>query len=168
MTPEEILRDLRDIHIPEQTAGAPAFDIILWPAGVVLSVALIAGLVIWRRRSAWRRDALKHLDKIEQEAVSGELQAGWTALAVLLRRLAVKTSDRPGDVAGLVGQAWLEKLDQIFGTDTFEHGPGRAVVDIPYAPPTEISLKGDAQHIDDLMATIVRVRKRVPYLRPTR
>lgn len=168
MTPEEILRDLRDIHIPEQTTGAPAFDIILWPASVVLSVALIACLVMWRRRSAWRRDALKHLDKIEQEAVSGELQAGWTALAVLLRRLAVKTSERPDHVAGLVGQAWLAKLDQMLGTSTFEHGPGRAVVDIPYAPPAEISFRGDVRQVDDLMVTIARVRERVPYLRPTR
>ena len=170
MTPQEILRDLRDIHMPEQAAEATAIGIVLLPGVVVSVLALFMGLIMWRRRSAWRRDALKHLDTIESRAVTGQIQEEWMALAVLLRRIAIKTSDRRHDVASLVGRAWLVKLDQMFDTKTFfEHGPGRAIADVPFTHPGQFfGHEKDAQRADDLIATIASVRRRLPYLRSTR
>ncbi|MEL6962780.1 MAG: DUF4381 domain-containing protein [Pseudomonadota bacterium] len=169
MTPQEILRDLRDIHIPEQAAEAAALGIVLWPGVVVIVLALFAGLIVWRRRSAWRRDTLKHLDTIERRAFTGQIQEEWMALAILLRRIAIKTSDRRHDVASLVGRAWLAKLDQMFDTETFfEHGPGRAIIDVPYAHPGPVGCEKDVQHANDLIATIANIRRRLPYLRSTR
>ncbi len=169
MTPEEILRDLRDIHLPAgQASETVGIGIVLWPAGLVLIVTAIASWMIWRRRSAWRREALIHLDRIERQAVTGQNREGWTALATLLRRIAIRAGDRQDDVAGLVGQAWLTKLDQLFDTDIFVSGPGRVVVEIPYRGHVDVDSDGHRHRAEELKATIQDVRRRLPYLRAAR
>ena len=168
MTPEEILRDLRDIHLPsEEAVESVGAGIVLWPAMVVLLMAVLAGWMIWRRRSDWRREALSQLERIERQAAAGQHREGWTALSTLLRRIAIRTSERPDDVAGLVGDAWLSKLDQLFATDTFAHGSGRLVVELPYSSRTDVD-QDDLEHsTEQLKTTIQGVRKRLPYLRAT-
>jgi hypothetical protein len=169
VTPKEILRDLRDIHLPaEQAAETAGSGIVLWPAGLVVIVASLAGWMILRRRTAWRREALEHLDAIEHKAVAGQKREGWIALATLLRRIAIRTSDRQDEVASLVGQAWLAKLDQLFDTDVFLRGPGRAIVRVPYGDHAEVDSEEEEHQADELQATIDGVRKRLPYLQAMR
>lgn len=165
MTPEEILRDLRDIHLPnEQATESLGVGIVLWPAGLVLILGALAGWMIWRRRTAWRREALAQLDRIERQASDGQNREGWTALSILLRRIAIRTSKRPEDVAGLVGQAWLKKLNELFSTDIFVDGPGRLVVELPYGGRASLDSEEQQQRAEGLKATIRDVRKRLRYL----
>ncbi len=131
MTPEQILRDLRDIHLPAEAAGGGGSGIVHWPITVVIVALAIGAWFAWRRRSAWRQDAARHLDRIERDARDGRVLEGWSELSVLLRRVALHVSGRR-EVAGLVGEAWLEKLDRLFDTDLFSAGPGRGIASLPY------------------------------------
>ena len=108
MTPEEILRDLRDIHLPDQGADAAGTGIVWWPVLLVVILVLLSLALAWRRRSAWRREIARHLDAIEKDADRGRTREAWTALAVLLRRIAMTVEGRQ-DVAGLIGEPWLAK-----------------------------------------------------------
>ncbi|MDH3661024.1 MAG: DUF4381 domain-containing protein, partial [Alphaproteobacteria bacterium] len=131
MTPEEILRDLRDIQLPEQAADAIGAGFVLWPTALVALATLLAVWLAFRRRSTWRREIVGHLDAIERSAADGRAFEGWTDLAILLRRIALQLCDRR-EIASLIGDAWLEKLDHLFETDVFSAGPGRGVITFPY------------------------------------
>ncbi|MEM7041281.1 MAG: DUF4381 domain-containing protein [Pseudomonadota bacterium] len=161
MTPEEILRDLRDIHLPDQVAGATGVGFVLWPALVVVMLALIAIWFAWRRRSTWRREIISHLDTIEDNADQGRVREAWTALAILLRRIAVTLHGKQ-DVAGLVDDAWLKKLDQLFKTDVFSDGPGRGVTVFPFGGRLEGD--GSPSATDQLKTTVDHVRRHLPQL----
>ena len=166
MTPEEILQDLHDIHLPEQTAGAANDGLVLWPLALIAAAIVFTIWLAWRRRSAWRRDVVQHLDGIEHEADKGQVLEGWVKLATLLRRIAVRLGNR-GEIAGLIGDAWLERLDSLFQTESFTKGPGRGVIKFPY----KASGESDRREMDDaasqLKATIDDVRKHLPHLKAT-
>lgn len=163
MTPDEILRDLRDIHLPEQTDVATTAGLILWPAATVVAATLIAVWFAWRRRTAWRREITSHLDRIERIAREGRAFSGWTELAVLLRRIAIRVGDRR-EIASLTGDAWLEKLDQLFGSTIFVNGPGRGLAIYPYGAPIEGDREALEPVADQLAATLNDIRKRLPRL----
>ncbi|MGI9510388.1 MAG: DUF4381 domain-containing protein [Geminicoccaceae bacterium] len=163
MTPEEILRDLRDIHLPEQADGVAAAGLVLWPVACVVGAALIAVWFAWRRRTAWRREIALHLDRIERIAREGQARSGWTELAVLLRRIAIRVGNRQ-EVASLTGDAWLEKLDQLFGSTTFLNGPGRGVARYPYGAPMASDRDAPDQAADQLEATVNVLREGLPRL----
>lgn len=164
MTPEEILLDLRDIHMPERTNEAVSYGIVLWPASLVILIALLALLLSWRRRTTWRREIVQHLDLIERRADEGELLQSWAELAVLLRRIAIRLCDRQ-EIAGLIGEAWLEKLDHLFQTDIFVEGPGRGITVFPYGDTLKQSHEDFESIAEQLEATIDGIRKRLPQLR---
>ena len=167
MTPEEILQDLRDIHLPEQAADMVGGGLVLWPAALVLAALVLAAWLVWRRRSAWRREIIRHLDAIERDADRGGVLEGWTALAILLRRVAMKLHGRR-DVAGLIGDDWLERLDHLFQTDVFSKGPGRGVATFPYSAAGENDDDALGRAADQLSVTIDAVRKHLPKLRAAR
>ena len=167
MTPEEILRDLRDIHLPDQGADAAGAGIVWWPVLLVVILVLLSVALAWRRRSAWRREIARHLDAIEKDADRGRTREAWTALAVLLRRIAMTVEGRQ-HVAGLIGEPWLERLDRLFETDAFSHGPGRGVTVVPYGGRLDDERRASAPDWqpapDQLKATIERVRRQLPRL----
>jgi hypothetical protein len=41
-------------------------------------------------------------------------------------------------VAGLIGERWLRYLDSCWGRNEFSAGPGRALLEAPYARPNSI------------------------------
>lgn len=157
MTPEEILRDLRDIHLPDAAAETANAGFVYWPAAVVLAVVLAALWFAWRRRSHWRRDIARRLDAIERVAGEGRVREGWIELATLLRRIAMGASDRQ-EVAGLIGDAWLDRLDRLFATDAFSRGPGRGVIVFPYKDHGEQDRTEQDRIAGQLKATIDDVR----------
>ena len=162
MTPEEILRDLRDIHLPERAADLAGGAFVFWPAALDVAVAILAGWLAWRRRTAWRRDIVQHLDAIEHSVDEGRVKQGWTDLATLLRRIAIRLSDK-GDIAGLIGDAWLHRLDHLFETDVFTQGPGRGITTFPYSA-NGMHDENDSV-ADQLRATIRDVREHLPKLK---
>lgn len=164
MTPEEILQDLRDIHLPGQAVDAGGGGFVFWPVALVVAVVLLTGWLAWQRRSAWRRDIIRHLDAIEQGVDEGHILEGWTELATLLRRIAIRLCDRQ-EIAGLIGDAWLNRLDRLFKTDIFARGPGRGIVVFPYNAIGDED-RDDLERIaDQLRLTIDDMRKHLPHLK---
>ena len=164
MTPEEMLQDLRDIHLPEQASDATAGGFVFWPLTLVATVILLASWLAWWRRSAWRREIIQHLDAIERRVHEDQALQGWTELATLLRRIAIKVCDKR-EVAGLIGDAWLERLDRLFQTDVFGRGPGRGITIFPYSTTGEND-RDEREHVaDQLRRTIDGVRKHLRNLK---
>ncbi len=95
------LSNLHDIVLPPEVSW--------WPLSpgwwVLMVIAVIALLVlVWRAWSRWkanayRREALRELDRLEDSA----------SVAILLRRTALAVTPRP-EVAVLSGEAWLDWL----------------------------------------------------------
>lgn len=160
MTPDQILADLRDIHLPEIEAGAITAHLVLWPLVLVLLAALVVAWLIWRRRTLWQRDFTEELKKIEHIAEERGEGEGWAGLAYLLKRLAIQKLGR-ADVAALSGEPWLRQLDDLTGSDLFTNGPGRGLVTFPYLE-HDIDEGAAGRMREDLKATIGELRDRPP------
>ncbi len=146
----DILARLADIHepaAPEQ--GVP------WLILLNLVLALVWILLLswrrWRRREAWRREAIAIVDAMHGRSPDEAL----SALATLLRRVARR---RLGErVARLDGEAWLAALDECFATDWFGRREGRAFGHDIYKPGT-----ADAVDVDALRRHVRRLVRRLP------
>lgn len=148
---QAILKDLRDIHLPEPISMWPPAG-GWWMAAVVL-VLLIAGIVYWyvRRRSSKRlqKTALSELKQLQQTYLdTGQQQRFIAGLSILLRRVALSSFDRRR-VAGMTGEAWLMFLDESSATNHFTKGMGRVLTSGPYQ--REVNIDADqlvfaAQH----------------------
>ena len=129
------LADLRDIHLPEPVSWWPPAP--GWWLLVALSLVVVAGLLwLWRyrRRQTPRRVALAELTRLRADFQrDGDGAAVATGISALLRRLALTHFPR-SQVAGLVGDAWLQFLDRTGGDNQFSAGPGRALIRAPYRP----------------------------------
>lgn len=156
MTPEEILTDLRDIHMPDSAADGAGAALVLWPLLLVLLAALILVFLFWRRRSVWRRELLADLDRLKHQTGKLDQRERWARLALLLRRFAIHKAGKR-DIARLTGEPWLAKLDQLIGVDIFTKGAGRGLVSFPYGDQTT----DEARMADDLDATIATLRRRL-------
>ncbi len=159
MTPEEILADLRDIHLPALEAGAGSTDLVLWPVFPVIAAALFVTCLVWRRRSMWRRDFFHDLCQIEHAVGTGGEREGWARLAVLLKRLAIQRQGRQS-VARLHGEPWLRQLDDLIGGDLFTNGPGRGLLTFPYRRADSVG-EAKSQGSEMLKATIKTLRRRL-------
>ena len=129
------LADLRDIHLPEPVSWWPPAP--GWWLLVALSLVVVAGLLwLWRyrRRQTPRRVALAELTRLRADFQrDGDGAAVATGISALLRRLALTHFPR-SQVAGLVGDAWLQFLDRTGDNTQFSAGPGRALIRAPYRP----------------------------------
>ena len=83
MTPEELLRDLRDIHLPEAAGGA-GFDIALGPFLFLLVALILLAVLAWLRGRFWRFQARARLRRIDAAA---EPRKQWPQLLVLVRQI---------------------------------------------------------------------------------
>jgi len=84
MTPQEILKALRDIHLPDPPAAAGAAALAWEPFAVLGAIVVLALAAAWRRRRSWRRQALREL---RASARVRPAAAQWPLLLDLLRRL---------------------------------------------------------------------------------
>jgi len=109
------LSNLRDIVLPPEVAlwpPAPGWWIVA--AGGAAALAILVGAAVARyRHNAYRRAALRELDKAEARDISA-----------ILKRAALAAWPR-AEVASLTGAAWLAFLDRTGRTDAFSRGPGR-------------------------------------------
>ncbi len=80
MTPQDLLRDLRDIHLPPDASAVPDSGIALWPlVGLALVLGAVLAVGFWRR-SAWRREARARLAALDG---LGDRKRVWAALLEL-------------------------------------------------------------------------------------
>lgn len=127
-TQEIGLAGLRDVIVPEIGFWPPPLG--WWLIAAALVLAAFAGILLVRRSYAAsvRNMALRQLARLQSLAAHEAI----IELSVLMRRAAMSAYPRQ-DIAGLVGQSWLEFLDYSGGTDQFTAGPGRCLADAPYA-----------------------------------
>lgn len=121
---------LVEIRDPAPVSNAPAttaWAVVFVVAGLLL---LTVGLLLWRRwrENAYRRAALRHLDRIARTGALSELP-------VLVKRVALEVWPRE-QVAALSGEAWLTFLDASYGGSGFTVGPGRRLPDLAYGGAT--------------------------------
>lgn len=109
------LSNLRDIVVPPEVSfwpPAPGWWIVAAAAGLALAL-LAASAVVRHRRNAYRREALRELEK-----------AGAQQASSILKRAALAAWPRD-QVASLSGADWLAFLDRTGRTNAFTRGPGR-------------------------------------------
>ncbi len=112
-TNAQVLADLRDIHTPDA--------ISMWP--LALGWYLLAGLILlllvgiysyyryWRKHKYYRKQALKHLNRIYREQ---DQAAFLHAVAELIKHTALQHDQ---GVAKLNGEQWQQYLAQAMPTD---------------------------------------------------
>lgn len=130
-----MLKDLplKDIHLPEAITWWP-LSIGWWLLMAVTIAALVGSYYLYKRltRKTASKQAKAVLLSIKQSASSDVLQT-IKALSACLRRVAISVDSRE-KTAGLVGNAWLEYLDESMDDTPFKSGVGRLLVDAPYQP----------------------------------
>lgn len=129
MTEQELLAQLRDVHLPEDPGWWPP-AIGWWLLALLLTVVLVAALFLWRRwrHNTWRRAALKEHHRLLSADASVDTVR---ALSVLMRRVALRVEPRQS-VASATDQQWLQTLDGIGHTRGYTEGVGRLLTVWPY------------------------------------
>ena len=105
----ELAAQLRDIHLPLPPSWWPP-----QPGWWLIALALLAACLWWLRRPpAWKREALARLQAAEADYAShGDTARLLAEITVLLRSCALLLRDR-GEVAGLIGTAWIDCLKDL-------------------------------------------------------
>lgn len=126
---------LRDIHLPGPVPWWPPA-----PGWWLLAALALAGLIVlalryYRQRKI--RTALHALRGVETALAGGaEPVECLQHVSMLLRRFAMTAASdarAPGAIAGLVGEPWLAYLDGAWQRPGFRQGPGRLLLQGPYA-----------------------------------
>jgi hypothetical protein len=84
MNREELMAQLRDIHVPPAPVETLALEFALWPIILYLVLAALVGAILLWQRSAWRREAKTALRHIEAEP---DQQKRWSGLLDLSSRI---------------------------------------------------------------------------------
>ncbi len=139
------LKNLHDIVEPAAVSMWPPAPGAWLLAGIALTW-IAAGFLLWlirRRRDAYRHEALRVLDVLEEEW-SGQGQAATVLprLAELLKRVALTGFDR-SRVASLAGAEWLAFLDRTGGDGAFASGPASLLASLPYSPRAAAELSAE-------------------------
>ena len=135
---------LRDIHLPEPNSWwppAPGWWLLLLLLGLIVVVTFIWWLVGKYRQRAVLRAAQRELKAI-QHRYKKRQDSQWLLgeLSELVRRVMISHFHRE-DVSALVGDVWLERLDQALGdgesTSEFTQGIGTVLARGPYQQQVE-------------------------------
>jgi hypothetical protein len=142
------LRDIHGIDPVPWWPPAPGWWLLM---GLTLAVAL--GWWAWRRRPPrnWRREARLYLSALRQRTRDAQAKVVASELSELLRRVAIARHGREA-CAGLVGEEWLVWLQRNDpkGFDWVAHG--RALLDLPYAPPGREAASSELRRLIDAAA----------------
>jgi hypothetical protein len=150
---------LRDIHFPGPVSWWPPA-----PGWWLLFGVLVAAIALAAYQRYRTRRVCAALQAIRQ--ITADLDAGeepvvcLQRLSVVLRRFAMSTAsgDAARGVPGMVGDRWLEYLDARGGGGAFRDGPGKLLLDAPYAPQGALD-RDDALELGRLLAGWVRVQR---------
>lgn len=133
--------ELRDIQLPDPVAWwplAPGWWLLLAVIIVLLVIALIS-FGRYRNRRHWRRlksDIRSEIDVIRQRfGDSQDPIALARSLSILMRRASISYFPEQ-DIAGLIGERWLEWLDStgVNSDASFNSETGRVLLSAPYMP----------------------------------
>jgi hypothetical protein len=131
------------------------------PYLLVLAVGCVAGvalfLVTWRLRH--RRAALRTAADAALEAARGLAPADRIAAQARLLRRVVRSVGGEA-AASTYGDAWLQRLDDVFATNFFTAGAGIVFGDALYRRPGDIDLDGLDRSIRGLIANVRPARAR--------
>jgi len=148
--------ELRDIHVPHVSMWwplAPGW----WVLFALLIAALVAGVIVLRRRAAWNRRvdaALGDLrDATARYADDGNVAAFATTASQLLRRVA-RTRD-PHSVA-LKGVAWHDALATMSPRQDVQRLA--AIEDAIYRPGTTLEVVPTARDVEAWVRVVLRRR----------
>lgn len=92
MTPADLLKDLRDIHLPDTASAQSGYEFVFAAAFVPVLALLIILAAAYVRRNRWRGQGLARLRQIERIADPHER---WTQLVGLLRRISPLAKPAP-------------------------------------------------------------------------
>ena len=67
MTVDEVIAQLRDIHLPPEADEGLGFTFSIWPLAVFATVCFAVFLVAAWRRSQWRREARAELRRLQAD-----------------------------------------------------------------------------------------------------
>ena len=101
MNEDEVLAQLRDIHLPGELAAAASIEFAAWPIIAVAGIAAAILLARYWRRNRWRRHASADLSRIEQIE---DAAAQWSMLLGFASALA----DRAGPAVILPALAYRQ------------------------------------------------------------
>jgi len=131
---------LRDIHLPEPNSWWPPAP--GWWLLLLLLIVVVA--LIWWLRGKYRQRATLRSANNQLKAIQREFKKGQNSqrllreISELVRRVMISHYHRE-DVSALVGDAWLQRLDQELVTDQFTQGVGSVLARGPYQPEIEFS-----------------------------
>ena len=131
LDPEQL--GLRDIHLPEVVGWWPLalgwWTLLL--VTVVITVALIARYARhWRHRTAHR--ALRRA--MAEIAAGADPSQCVLEASTILRRFAMTMADDSDEIAGLVGDGWIDYLDSRWDRVEFAGSLGQLLLSSPYQP----------------------------------
>ena len=84
MNRDELIAQLRDIHLPAEAVEAAPLDFAFWPIVAYLATTMLVLAIIYWRRSAWRREVHAELRRIEGNP---DRQGRWLTLIALAVRV---------------------------------------------------------------------------------
>ena len=139
MNPEMIA--LKDIRYPN--------NIDWWPMAIgwwIILAIIVCVIIVFAmrflknfKRNKKRRIALKELSRIRNDKIiCSDISLLTNKLSILIRKTMLAYESRDA-VAGLVGEEWLEFLDQNLEEKYFSQGIGRSLVLFPYQNPKDSS-----------------------------
>lgn len=146
------LRDIRGLDPAPWWPPAPGWWVVLLAGVVAVAVTLLLSRW-WRARvpGSWQADARRQLRLLEDRLRWADARSAAVDLSELIRRVAMARHGRKA-CAGLVGDHWLLWLER-----NDPHGfpwtrEGRALIDLPYAPPR-------AREAGERLAPLVRAAR---------
>lgn len=141
---EQVLTQLKDIHLPETPIFWPLNETLWWPPApgwwlvfILLSIVTVSLLNKFFKnlKSFFRQSyvtlALKELTEIEQKLSDSDPIIIVGKIGVLLKKCAL-IKYKSSNIQSLSGHAWLKFLNKSGNTDEFTLSHGLLLITIPY------------------------------------
>lgn len=111
MDPNSLLEQLRDVHAPTPPGlWPPAFGWWLLAFVVIVSIVFgVSALIRWRRRTAWRRQALREYRQLQANYLESAATSTLSEISALLKRCAASALDQT-TLRSATGEAWARLL----------------------------------------------------------
>jgi Domain of unknown function (DUF4381) len=132
MTDEEVLSQLRDIHLPEP--GLFLFPLApgWWIAFLLIALALALFFFQkseWSKKLKMKHTALQKLKAIENRySIDHNALMTFQSVSILIKKYAIYRYGAH-EVSALTGEEWLKFLDKTGHTHAFTQGLGRAIAE---------------------------------------